>query len=328
MENVFITNETVDVEEAVDEPKRKKREKGERDRKTLRADPELIEKLENALEAIGGTQKDMVQHIVHLLDLDAARREAPGAANMIEEFNNLVSKLQKTFHYAIELKESAEERAESSVVEKLESKDKTIADLQNKNEALKVEIESLKAEKIAQTETEARLIDRVEAAEEAAKRAEDALADKNQIIEMQKAQLTDLERAKSDLDSANAAIESYRSDIADLKKAKENADRLHLEAAEKCDKIIAENTENTNRIKADHARDLANEREKAETAKRAAAIEAREDAQKKIDSYIEKIEKKDDEIARLQAEIMELKLQRPSKKAEKAEEGTQQKLDV
>lgn len=75
--------------------------------------------------------------------------------------------------------------------------------------------------------------------------------------------------------------------------------------------------EQLEKAKTDYERNLQFAAKEAQAELRAAVLEAKEEAQQKINTYIAKIEAKDNEIARLNAEIVALKL-RTSKKEKSA----------
>lgn len=97
-------------------------------------------------------------------------------------------------------------------------------------------------------------------------------------------------------------------DIARLKadyQAKLDTETLLIDRTESAEKALQ---------KAEYERNLQFAAKEAQAELRAAVLEAKEDAQQKLNTYIAKIEAKDNEIARLNSEIVALKL-RTSKKS-------------
>lgn len=295
--------------------------------RSIRADAETFERIKEISKQFPN-QAEALKQLVNLYELDSARAANPGSADMLDAFRNHLDGIQKAFIYSLELKESAEEIAQKAVASKMELKDKTIAGLQEDKEAQKAEIDRLKAEIKAKTESEANLAERVENAENAAKKAEIALSDKETIIEMQRSQLANLEDIKKAAVEDRERAEVLRSDlegarihIDELKRAKEDADRAKLELAERLDRENAEHEKAIDALTKNLARDIEVANERAENAKRAAVLEAKEAA---FEKFEKKLEAKDEEIARLKAELVELKFtkeatQKP-KKAEKTEQ--------
>lgn len=316
--NETLNNETAAVVSEIETNTEKK----SRDTFSFRATPELVSDL-TAIVKKFKSHKDALAHIVNVCEMDAARRVVSDSEAMIDSFQKHLIGIENDFLYALELKKNAENLAQESVSKILENKDTQIQDLQVKLEFQYEQINELKAAATLQKEAEGQLLLRTKNTEEALKKAENAIADKTQIIDMQKKQICDLEVMKSSIADneeqvkiLSEKLETAKNEILALKKENEVAERTNLDLTEKCNRIITE-----------HQQTMAAEKEKSATACRAAAIEAREEAQKKIEIYIEKIEKKDDEIARLKAELMELKLS-PLKKNEKEKKATQAQLIV
>ena len=316
--NETLNNETAAVVSEIETNTEKK----SRDTFSFRASPELVSGL-TAIVKKFKSHKDALAHIVNVCEMDAARRVVSDSEAMIDSFQKHLIGIENDFLYALELKKNAENLAQESVSKILESKDKQIQDLQFKANVQNDQINELKAAAALQAEAEEQLHLRVKKAEETLKKAENAIADKTQIIEMQKKQLCDLDVAKESIMSAENKIkilsenlENAKNEILALQKEHEIAERTNVDLTGKCNRIITE-----------YQQAMETEKEKSATACRTAAIEAREEAQKKIEAYIEKIEKKDDEIAQLKAELLELKLS-PSKKAGKEKKATQAQLIV
>ena len=264
--------------------------------KSYRVDPKTHQKLEE-IAANFPNSASALKHLVELYELEKAQNAFPGSADMLNEFQSHMGSLQKAFLYALELKESAEEHAKESVRDYIKSKDATIADLQERNRLNHEEVARLKADYQAQLDAETLLIDRIESAEKALQKAESTIADKDKIISAQDKQIEEMihvaENAKV-LSTENNAL------CAETEKHKKEHEKLRLENA-----VLREQLE---KIKTDNERDLQFAAKDAQAELRAAVLEAKEEAQQKINTYIAKIEEKDHEIARLNAEIVTLKL--------------------
>ena len=264
--------------------------------KSYRADPKTHQKLEE-IAANFPNSASALKHLVELYELEKAQNAFPGSADMLNEFQSHMGSLQKAFLYALELKESAEEHAKESVRDYIKSKDATIADLQERDRLNHEEVARLKADYQAQLDAETLLIDRTESAEKALQKAESTIADKDKIISAQDKQIEEMihvaENAKV-LSAENNAL------CAETEKHKKEHEKLRLENA-----VLREQLE---KIKTDTERNLQFAAKEAQAELRAAVLEAKEEAQQKINTYIAKIEEKDHEIARLNAEIVTLKL--------------------
>lgn len=270
--------------------------------RSIRADEATLETFKQISEQFP-SQAEALKQLVNLYELDAARVAIPGSADMLEAFQGHLDGIQKAFLYALELKQNAETVAKEAVAEKLNTKDRTIADLQQREEAYKAEIERMRVEMASKAEAEANISERVQNAENALRRAESALSDKEDIIAMQKQQISTLEAQKTELDdmryrmgTLEEDLRMARAEISEEKSAKETAVRDVAELREQIRKLGAEH---------DHSLQIA--RKEAEAERRQAVLEAREEAQTKIEGYVAKIENKDEEIARLRAELAELK---------------------
>lgn len=264
--------------------------------KSYRADPKTHQKLEE-IAANFPNSASALKHLVELYELEKAQNAFPGSADMLNEFQSHMGSLQKAFLYALELKESAEEHAKESVRDYIKSKDATIADLQERNRLNHEEVARLKADYQAQLDAETLLIDRIESAEKALQKAESTIADKDKIISAQDKQIEEMIHV-----AENAEVLSTESNAlcAETEKHKKEHEKLRLENA-----VLREQLE---KIKTDNERDLQFAAKDAQAELRAAVLEAKEEAQQKINTYIAKIEEKDHEIARLNAEIVTLKL--------------------
>lgn len=298
MEKEFFDNETVETAEEV------KGKKKDTDTKAFRADAALIAKLNELLAEAGfgagyGKGEEAVKHFINLLELDNARKSVPGSSDMIETFNNYIDGLQKSFLFSLELKESAEERAEQRVQSKIETKEKTIAEYQAKNEALKGEIEVLKAETKENKEKLSEALKTAQSASESFEAIKSSLADKNALLDVKNAEIERLKIEVTFASEAKKELETLKAEASEQQKRADVAER----AAED---LKAKHSEQLEAIQIEHEKYLA-------LAKREAAIEAREEALLQLS---DKLTVKDDEIARLKLEIMKLKLAAQDKESE------------
>ena len=277
--------------------------------RSIRADEATLETFKQISEQFP-SQAEALKQLVNLYELDAARAAIPGSADMLEAFQGHLDGIQKAFLYALELKQNAETVAKEAVAEKLNTKDRTIADLQQREEAYKAEIERMRGEMASKAEAEANISERVQNTENALRRAESALSDKEDIIAMQKQQISTLEAQTAELEDMRSRmgtlqeeLQSTRAEISEEKSAKETAVHDVSELREHIKQLGNDHAQELIKLRSEHERDLQIVRKEAEAERRQAVLEAREEAQGKIEGYIARIEAKDEEIARLRAAL-------------------------
>ena len=280
--------------EIVEKPEKAKKE---RDRKTLCATPELIEKLELLIKENGGSQKEFVEHIVKLMDIEKAKKRMSGSADMITEFEQYIAKLLETFRYSLFLKESAESRAEEFFHEEVEKLKQKISDLTNTNDYQKTENERLKTEA---TEAKEKLSEALRNAQNSAKTIESmeaSIADKNALLDAKNFEIQRLTNDAAFAVAAKKEIEDLKTEIAEYATAKRNYER-NIEDLKKEISII---------------------RKEAEADIKTAVADAKAEVQQRLDSYIQKIEDKEYRISRLEYELAVAKLLNTSEKTEEDE---------
>ena len=287
---------------------------------------EVAEKLRKLQEEEGLTYNGLFNALATTYELGKAKAMIADRETEIANFQMKLTEISEAFVHSLQLNQDAEARARAEVAALIESKDETIIELQKRVADLKEKNAKTSAEADETKNANKNLVDELSAVKNAEIEAKNALSDKERIISMQENQLEDLAAAKEAAANAEARAEAYRIDlegarahIVELGNAKDAAERAKLDLSEKLDKTKAEYEKAIETLTKNLARDLEVASERAENARRAAVIEAKEEAQKKIDSYIVKIEAKDEEISRLKAELMDLKLQMPKKAAEKPE---------
>ena len=273
--------------------------------KTFRADQETIDKLQTIAEDCGN-QGIALRHLVELYELEQVRRVLPGSIDMIDAFEKNVDGIKNAFLYALELKTIAEENAKDMVRKQIEVKDQTISDLQFRINESKSEVERLNAELQTQVDQQSHLLDRVGLAEKAAQKLEGALIDKEKILALQEKEIEALNNAITHSEEIEKELFSLRSEA--------NAQAECLKATENEKASLSGMLD---KVRKEYERDLSFAAKEAESERRAAIVAIREELQTKIDTYISKIEAKDDEIAQLKAEIVDLKLKNTKKETSK-----------
>lgn len=225
---------------------------------------------------------------------------------MIDAFEKNVDGIKNAFLYALELKTIAEENAKDMVRKQIEVKDQTISDLQFRINESKSEVERLNAELQTQVDQQSHLLDRVGLAEKAAQKLEGALIDKEKILALQEKEIEALNNAITHSEEIEKELFSLRSEA--------NAQAECLKATENEKASLSGMLD---KVRKEYERDLSFAAKEAESERRAAIVAIREELQTKIDTYISKIEAKDDEIAQLKAEIVDLKLKNTKKETSK-----------
>jgi hypothetical protein len=316
------------------------------EKKSIRTTDENMEKFKQ-FAADFENQHLAFSRLLSMAEMDGARMAMPGAQDMIDSFQGHLHGIEEAFVYSLKLKEDAERLAKEAVMRTMESKDKTIADLQEKNEAQKAKFESLAAEVMETKEKLSVAIKNAQDAEKEAHRAESSLATANALVAAKNDEIARLtveaasaKEMKKENEALNAKVSEHEMSIMNMTRTVEDLKRENetikkeserdLQIAKKeFERAISDMKKESESAKKEFERDIQNAKQIAENEKRAAVLEAKEEAQKKIDTYVEKLEAKDAEIAKLKSELVELKLMasKPSsvKKKEKKEEKKEEK---
>lgn len=271
--------------------------------RSLRITDEVMAKFKAIQDENGMTHDTALKMLVNAYELEASKNAIPDRETEIANFQTKVNEITEAFLHSLQMNQDAEARARAEVSLQLKSKDDTIIDLQEKLSDLKDKNTTMRAEAEEAKAANKHLSEELLTAKSAEIEAKSALSDKETIIEMQKNQLADFEAIKKTAAADRQRAEDLRADVA---KQKERAD-----VAERA--LEASNAKNSALI-SEHNRELVHAKKEAETACRAAAIEAREEAQEKINSYIAKIEARDIEISNLKLELAELRAAKTEKK--------------
>lgn len=283
--------------------------------RSFRVTDEVMAQFKGIQEEMGLTQDGALKMLVQAYEFEAAKNAIPDRETEIANFQAKAGELVAAFLNSLQLNQDAEARARAEVDLQMQSKDKTIATLHEKLDTLKAE----NAQIAVQTETvraeNKNLSEALTTARNGENEARSALSDKERIIAMQKQQISTLEDQTAELEDVKAHMSTLEEDlqiahteIAEEKSAKTTAVHDVAELREQISKLGADHAQELAKLHAEHERDLQIVRREAEAERRQAVLEAREEAQAKIEGYIAKIEAKDEEIARLRAELSERKL--------------------
>lgn len=176
-------------------------------------------------EENGFNQAQGFDHIMQVLELNKAKEVTPGRATEIEEFERSTKALLSAYLNSLELNNNAELRIQERFETDLKAKDKTIADLQQKMEALQIEKDTA----VSDAKESAEIRDQLSARYDLLKKQQDtsaqlihekenviiSLTDRNRKLS-EKVEFCDkLEEQTADLTKKN---DDLIKEIADLKK--------------------------------------------------------------------------------------------------------------
>ena len=159
---MMILRDIVKIEN--EKPEREEKGMGEVKQTNFRVDQETADKFRQFCMDAGMNQAQGFDHVMEVLEMDRAKEAVPGRATEIEEFERNIKAVMAAYMNSLEINSNAEERVREQFSAALDSKDKTIQDLQGQVARLKGEKDT--AEKVA--------ADVAEAAAQASKDAEAA----------------------------------------------------------------------------------------------------------------------------------------------------------
>ena len=267
--------------------------------RSIRADETILEQFKEISEQFPN-QSVALESLINAYKMQTAKVKVVTRQTEIENFDSHLQALSSAFVNAIELNENTEQRIRVEFQQQLESKDKTIIELQAKAETSKTEFNDLKkkfeeiesktnAEIATKDETIKQLTERLSNAETAMMKAEQALSDKQLIINSLNEQLV----------TATISAEKIEKTENLQKKAESHADDLNRQLEEE---------------KKNHQQDIELAKKNAEIAKQQADLElqkavftATSESQDKIAELLEKVSTQAETISELKATIAEIK---------------------
>ena len=207
--------------------------------RSIRAADDIYDRFKT-LAAEFPNQSEALSSLISAWELQQARAVITDRSAEISDYNSHLQAIQAAFLHSLEMNENAESRIRQEFRSMLDSKDKTIADLQqrleqaaeatrtaeNKVREAADNIEAVK--KKLEAETKAR-----QAAEKNAQAAESATADKEKIIES-------LTRQLATADGAEARIAAAEAKAAKEKDAAREARAAAAQATATVDRVKAE----------------------------------------------------------------------------------------
>ena len=128
--------------EKIEKKKEEKKPLGIRADKELTADWRAF--LDEVKEKLGISAQDAaLRELLKLADIDKMRQRVPGRAGDIDDFRTLLDQLLTKFLSSVDAAALAKSQAEEDVKVELDTKTRTISDLQKKQDELKERIEKL-----------------------------------------------------------------------------------------------------------------------------------------------------------------------------------------
>ena len=187
---------------------------GEIKQTNFRIDSDTADRFRTFCEEAGLNQAQGFDHIMSVLEMDKAKAAVPERMTEIEEFERHTKAMLSAYLGSLEIAKSTEERVLEQFRSKLESKDETIMDLQNRlKEQMDLVIEARKesmelAEEKMVTEEERK------AAVERMRAAETSAADKEKISNMLQIKLAEAEEKLERYPEVKAEATKLAEDLA------------------------------------------------------------------------------------------------------------------
>lgn len=177
---MMILRDIVKIEN--EKPEREEKGMGEVKQTNFRVDQETADKFRQFCMDAGMNQAQGFDHVMEVLEMDRAKEAVPGRATEIEEFERNIKAVMAAYMNSLEINSNAEERVREQFSAALDSKDKTIQDLQGQVARLQGEKDT--AEKVAAdvAEAAAQASKDAEAATEKAESASQLAAEKDRTI--------------------------------------------------------------------------------------------------------------------------------------------------
>lgn len=155
----------------------------------FRIRPDDADKFRELCITLGYNQADGFEYILRTLDLENAKKSAPGRADEIDQFRHFAYSLVEMYSQSIEYSLQADAKAHDAVDRSMKAKDETIADLQEKNKKLEERLATLKNEMSTNELARRAAVKENEDKESQLRNANLSLYDKNKMIDMLQKQL-------------------------------------------------------------------------------------------------------------------------------------------
>ena len=230
--------------------------------KSVRADSVTFDRLAAlAKKDFGdGGQGAALEALLNLWDLQNAKENISDRQAEIADFDMHLQALQRGYIHALDLAQDADARAMDTIRAQMESKDKIIADLQERLDVAKTEVklekgraETATADAIAATESEETAKKSITMLEEMLERERQtaaanitALTDKQKIIDSQAAEIAELREKLKEQEDATKTVIELKADLTATRNQAvimEKEAKNRLDAAEAAAKIDAAKAE-------------------------------------------------------------------------------------
>lgn len=274
--------------------------------RSIRAEETVLEQFKELSEQFPN-QSVALESLLNAYKMQTAKAKVVTRQTEIDNFDSHLQALSSAFVNSIELTENTKQRIRGEFQQQLESKDKTIIELQSKEETANVtsaelkkkleEIESeTKTEITTKNEIIKQLTDKLSNAETAMAKAEQSISDKQLIINSLNEQLATVTISTEKITQAEKQVKAAESS---QKKAESRADELNRQLEEE---------------KKSHQQDTELAVKNAEIAKQQADLElqkavfnAKSELQDKISELLEKVSAQAETISELKATIAEMR---------------------
>lgn len=201
----------------------------------IRLSDESGARFKSYCEEEGLSHPQAIDALLAIMELSKSKEALPGRRTDIESFEMHIKALLDAFIHSLEINAEAEERSKLEFISSLESKDRTIIDLQKKIESLEA---TLTAAENAQQDSEHRATKAEKEAAAAITAAENArcnVMDKEAMVKMLTDNLAEAECKLNDYDKLKVEVQAAKTEIEQLKQQLKDA-----EYAEKNAKIEAQ----------------------------------------------------------------------------------------
>ncbi|MDE5765260.1 MAG: hypothetical protein K2I00_09930 [Ruminococcus sp.] len=275
--------------------------------RSIRAEETVLEQFKELSEQFPN-QSMALESLLNAYKMQTAKANVVTRQTEIENFDSHLQVLSAAFLNSIELTENTKQRIRGEFQQQLESKDKTIIELQSKEETVNAtsaelkkklkEIESeTKAEIAAKDEIIKQLTNKLFNAETALSKAEQSISDKQIIINSLNEQLAALTISAEKIAQAENQVKAAE---ASQKKAESRTDELNKQLEDE---------------KKSHQQDMELAAKNAEIAKQQADLElqkavfnAKSKLQDKVSELLEKISIQAETISELKVTIAEMRV--------------------
>lgn len=192
--------------------------------RSIRADEETLDKFK-ALSEEFNNQGECLSSLINAYEIAKAKNTLTNMQTDIEDYESHISAIQKAFLHVLELNENTEVRCREELRSLLDSKDKTITDLQNRLDAAIAKSENAEQDhKTLEKENEL-LSEKIEKLTKDNDNLNDQIKDKKEIIDSLNVQLADYIKIKDEFETKNQIIADFK-----LERAEHTAEIKSLEA--------------------------------------------------------------------------------------------------